>query len=127
MAKALGAGARYFLIVFVIGYLLGIVRTLVLLPRLGAPAAVALELPLILAASWWVSGKLVQRLPPGLESRAVVGGSAFALLIVAEFAMSVGVFGQTPAVFIAGWQAPAGLLGLLGQIAFGLMPLIPRR
>lgn len=127
MATALAAGFRYFLIVFAIGFALGTLRTLLVAPRLGELAAVALELPVMLAASWWVCGRLVQRLPAGLACRAVMGGSAFAMLIVAELALAVTLFGRAPAAFVMGWQTPAGLLGLIGQIGFGVMPLIRRR
>lgn len=127
MATALAAGLRYFLIVFAIGFALGTLRTLLVAPRLGELAAVALELPVMLAASWWVCGRLVRRLPSGLASRAVMGGSAFAMLIVAELTLAVTLFGRAPAALVMGWQTPAGLLGLIGLIGFGVMPLIRRR
>lgn len=124
MATALAAGVRYFLVVFGIGFALGTVRTLFVVPRLGDLAAVAIELPLMLAAAWWVCGRLVRHLPPGLAPRAMMGGSAFVLLMVTEFAMSVWLFGRSPATYAAGLRDAAGLLGLAGQIAFAALPLI---
>jgi hypothetical protein len=127
MASALAAGVRYFLIVFAIGFALGTVRTLVLAPRIGDLAAVAIELPLMLAVAWWVCGRLVRRLPPGIAPLAVMAGSAFVLLMLTEFAMSRWLFGLSPATYAAGLINAAGLLGLAGQVAFALMPLVVRR
>jgi hypothetical protein len=124
MATALVVGFRYYLIIFAIGFALGTIRTLVLAPSLGAFAAVALELPVMLAACWWVCGRLVRHLPPGLAPRVVMGGSAFVLLMFTEFAMSIWLFGRSPAAYAAGLVTAAGLLGLAGQIAFALLPLI---
>lgn len=124
MAQALATGVRYFLIVFAIGFALGTVRTLVVAPRLGDLAAVALELPLMLAAAWWVCGRLVRHLPRGIAPRAVMGGSAFVLLMATEFAMSLWLFGRSPATYAASLVSTAGLLGLAGQIAFAALPLI---
>jgi hypothetical protein len=127
MAKPLAAGVRYFLIVFAIGFVLGTVRTLFLAPRLGDLAAIAIELPFMLAAAWWVCRRLVRHLPAGLAPRAVMGGSAFVLLMITEFAMSIWLFGRSPATYAAGLVNAAGLLGLAGQVAFALMPLAVRR
>jgi len=48
------AGALYAIIVFVIGFILGTMRLLLLVPRLGATTAVIFESPVMLAASWFV-------------------------------------------------------------------------
>lgn len=52
--RALKAGAIYFVAVFTLGFCLGVLRTLVLVPRLGETLAVLAELPVILAASWLI-------------------------------------------------------------------------
>jgi hypothetical protein len=54
MANASKAGALYALIVFLIGFILGTIRVLLIVPRLGETAAVMLETPVMLAASWFV-------------------------------------------------------------------------
>jgi hypothetical protein len=48
------AGALYAIIVFLIGFILGTIRVLLLAPRLGETTAVLVEAPMILAASWFV-------------------------------------------------------------------------
>jgi hypothetical protein len=59
--SVLKAGAVYFTIVFAVGFLLGTVRVLVLVPRVGETAAVMIELPIILAASWITCRWLIAR------------------------------------------------------------------
>jgi hypothetical protein len=124
--RALAAGALYFLIVFACAFVLGTIRVLWILPAMGPLVAVLLELPLVLLLSWWVSGSLIRRLavPPTVLPRLLMGGLAFALLMLAELLLAVFAFGQTSADFLAGLATMAGLVGLSGQIVFGLMPLI---
>lgn len=124
MTAALRAGLAYFLIVFAIGFGLGTLRTLVIVPRVGELVAVCLELPLMLGASWLVCRRLVRRVAPAAAPRLVMGGTAFALLILAEFALAVLAFGQAPAAYAARLSSPAGLIGFAGQVIFALMPLI---
>lgn len=111
--------------IFALGFVLGTIRTLLLVPYIGALAAVAAEVPLMLIASWWYSRWLIHRL--GISNTATKllcsGLAAFILLMAAEFAVSVWMFGQTPAQFITNLQTPAGLLGLAGQFLFGLIPV----
>ena len=52
-----------------------------------------------------------------------MGGSAFVLLMLAELALAMLGFGRTGAQFAASLATAPGLVGLGGQIAFGLMPL----
>lgn len=129
MPAAIRAGLFYFLGVFAIGFALGTVRTLWLVPRFGALAAVAMEVPLMLLASWWACGAVLRRIrvPPARLLRLTMGGTAFLLLMLAELALAVWGFGQSAASYWAGFAAPAARLGLAGQIAFALMPLLRRR
>jgi hypothetical protein len=52
-----------------------------------------------------------------------MGGVAFALLMAAELAMSVLLFGRNPSDFVAGYRTMPGAIGLAAQVAFGLMPI----
>ncbi len=54
MITATKAGVLYALSVFLIGLILGTIRVLLLVPRLGEKAAVTLETAMMLAASWFV-------------------------------------------------------------------------
>lgn len=120
------AGAAYFALVFAAGFVLGTVRVFALEPALGAFWSVLAEMPIILAACWLASAFVIRRLdvPLALPVRLVMGGSAFLLLIAAELALSVFAFARTPIEFAASLAAPAGLLGLAGQLLFAAFPAI---
>src|SRR6202011_5564703 len=108
-----------------VGFLLGTLRVLVVAPQLGEPLAVVIELPLMLATSWLACGWIIHRssLPGALSPRLVMGGVAFALLMVAELGVSVFAFGRTVVQHFETYQTGESLLGLLSQIAFGLFPV----
>jgi hypothetical protein len=126
LKSALKAAAAYFAIAFGAGFVLGTIRVLVVAPRLGAPLAVLLEAPLMLAISWAASAGCIRafRLPSGATSGLVMGGAAFVLLIAAEMALAAVAFGRTPAAYVRDVATPAGAEGLAAQIAFALFPAI---
>jgi hypothetical protein len=126
MLTASRAGLVYFLIVFAIGFVLGTIRVLVVVPRFGDTNAVMLELPVMLAASWFACRWIVARfaVPPAVAPRLTMGGLAFALLMLAELAVSVAAFGRTPGQHVATYLTPASQLGLAAQLGFALLPLL---
>lgn len=121
--RGVRAGAAYFAIVFALGFVLGTVRTLLLLPRMGESAAVLIELPIMLAASWWVCGWLLRGRCLSLRERLAMGVSALILLWIAEalLALLLGVpLCRIPAEFVSGAGAP----GTAAQLAFAAFPLL---
>lgn len=124
MAAAIRAGVLCFALVFAAGFVLGTLRVLVVAPAIGETAAVLAELPVILLIAWRLCRRLAarERVPAEPLPRAVMGGLAFVLLIGAEAALGA-VLGRPLAAQAAALATPAGLAGLAGQIAFGLMPL----
>src|SRR3990172_10735252 len=94
MASSLKAGFHYFSFVFAVGFILGIVRVLFVMPRTGELMAVVFELPVILALAWIICRWLIirSRVPAEIKSRSVMGMTALVLLLVAEAALSVLVF-----------------------------------
>lgn len=116
-------GLRYFAGVFAAGFALGIVRTLWLAPAIGAAAAVLVEIPIVLAVSWWWGRRLLARTPLPPSGRAIMGASAFVWLMLAELALSL-AFGRTAGQHLAALVTPAGLLGLAGQLMFAALPLV---
>lgn len=124
--RALAAGGLYFLLIFLLGMALGTVRILLLEPRLGAIGSVLAEVPFMLAASWFVCGRLIRYLsvPAVVSSRFAMGASAFLLLMAAELALDLLAMGGTAAAHFAAYRGGAPLIGLLGQIAFALFPLV---
>jgi hypothetical protein len=129
MTSALKAGCAYFLIVFAIGFVLGTIRVLLVIPRLGDTSAVLLELPVMLALSWIACAWLVRRfaVPPAAGARLTMGALAFALLMVGELLVSVFGFGRTPVEHLGSYRAAGAQLGLVAQLAFAFFPYVQSR
>ncbi len=122
------AAIAYWAVVFALGFVLGTIRVLWLAPRVGLMPATALELPIILAASWFAAGWLVRRFTIAQQGEALaVGALAFAILMLAECALALTLMAQSPAQWLAGLAAPHALLGLVGQGIFALMPWLRLR
>jgi hypothetical protein len=123
---ALKAGAFYALLVFVIGFAMGAVRVIVLAPRLGEAAAVALEVPVMLALSWIVAAWSARAfaVPADLASRSIMGLAAFAVLMATEFGAAVFVFDRSAAEFFTPYGSLAGAIGRAGQVAFAVIPAL---
>jgi hypothetical protein len=126
MRSVLPAAVAYFAAVFAAGFVLGTVRVLALAPLMGEVAAVLVELPVMLAVSFlaarWAVGR--HAVPPRFLPRLAMGEVAFLLLIAAEVALGLVAFGRSFEEVVAGMAAPAGLIGLAGQVVFGLMPVV---
>jgi hypothetical protein len=128
MLAAIRAGFVYFIVVFAVGFALGTLRYLVIIPAIGELAAVALELPVMLVVSWLACGAILRSfaLPARLGVRLVMGVTAFSLVMAAEAALAVFGFGRTLAVYLQSYETSAGLLGLGGQLLFAALPLFMR-
>lgn len=111
----------YVLPVFAAAFVLGALRVSLVAPGLGPLPAVALELPLVLALSWFVAGRVLSRWPQTPRPGMAIAG--FLMLMVLELATAL-AFGQTPGQFLSAMTTPPGALGLAGQIGFGLIPLL---
>lgn len=124
-------GVAYFALVFALGFLLGTVRTFFVqdAPGAGRLLGVLIELPIMLSASWFLCRSVVCRLAvaPTVAARAVMGGLAFALLLLAELAVGALLFGRTTGEHFALYKDTSYALGLAAQMAFALMPLIQLR
>jgi hypothetical protein len=115
----------YVATVFAAAFVLGALRVLLVVPRLGELAAVALEVPVVLGLSRLVAGRVLRRWPlPRLDQRLAMGGLAFALLVLVETVLGITLFGRTVAEILAGMATLPGLVGLAGQISFGLVPAL---
>ncbi len=123
---AIRAGAAYFAIVFTIAFVFGTIRVTVVAPSLGETAAVLVEAPLLIAASWIVCGWIVDRfrVRAQLRARSWMGGIAFILLLLVETGLAVLAFGQTLPEWLAGYASLAGGIGLFAQIIFAFTPIL---
>lgn len=125
--RILPTALGYLAMIFTLGFALGTARTLWLAPRLGQTAAVAVEMPLILTASWlaarhWTTPRLASR-----RQALATGALAFVMLMGAELVLAMLAFGQTPEQWLAALTHLPGSLGLAGQVVFGLMPALAFR
>jgi hypothetical protein len=129
LLRTAAPGAAYFAVVFAVGFALGTVRTLLLAPSLGALLAVLIELPLMLVASWFACAWVLRRwqVPAEVGSRLTMGAVAFALLIIAEIALSLTAFDRSISDYFRELTTTHGLVGLAGQIVFALIPLVRLR
>ncbi len=129
MPRSVAAGSIYFAVVFAIGFALGVVRVLITGPKLGETAAVLLEVPVILTASWFVARWCVARFAVGSDAaeRLTMGFVAFCLTMLAEMAMAVLLFGRSVPEHIATYSHSLGLVGLMAQFLFALLPCVQGR
>jgi hypothetical protein len=95
MMRIVKASTAYFAVVFGTGFVLGTIRTLWIVPRLGIRTAELLEAPFMLVAIWLAGGWIGHRfrLEKRSATRLVVGMLALALLLTAEITMGITVQG----------------------------------
>ncbi|MFM0027358.1 hypothetical protein PQR70_13960 [Paraburkholderia madseniana] len=120
------AGSVYALSVFTIGFALGAIRVLLLVPRLGEVAAVLLETPFMLAASWKMSRWSAKKhgLLTDTAGTLVMGAIAFAVLLFAELATSVLCVNRTVADYFADFWSVPKAIGLVAQLCFASFPFL---
>jgi hypothetical protein len=125
---ALMAGTAYFAMVFALGFLLGTVRTLFVAdaPSGGRLLGVLIELPIMLIASWILCRFAIRRfgVPTTLGARALMGGLAFVLLLLAELMVGALLFDRSVDEHVALYTEASYALGLAAQFGFALMPSI---
>ncbi len=123
------AGVIYAANVFVVGFGLGTLRVLVVVPRLGDTLAVTLEAPVMLLASWEFSRRLIKRfdVPAQARARLLMGTIGFSVLMVAEIGVSVFIFRRPVGDYWASYESIPGIIGLAAQIAFAAIPLLQLR
>jgi hypothetical protein len=123
--RATKAGALYAIIVFVIGFILGTIRVLLVVPRLGETTAVIIEAPIMLAASWFVCRWCVDRLNVRrtVTTRSLMGLIAFLVLMSAEIGLGA-VLGRSLLNQLAAYKSHPGAIGLGAQMIFAMFPVI---
>ena len=123
------AGLLYFALAFGAGFVLGTLRTILLVPRVGDRTAELLELPLMLGVCWlaarWVTAR--QAVPPRLAPRLAMGVIAGALLLAAEFALVLPLRGLTLEEYFASRDPVAGAAYYLAVAIMVLMPTLAGR
>jgi len=124
------AGVLYFALVFGAGFVLGTIRTLWIVPRVGTRTAELMETPIMLvvtivAARWTVLRLAVPSVP---SARLGMGGVAVGLLLVAEFTLVLWLRGMSIREYFASRDPVAGTVYYVMLGVFAIVPfLVVRR
>ena len=121
-------GAIYFGLVFGVGFLLGTVRVMWLVPEVGERVAELFEAPLMLVAIVLSARYVTRRFPSSRDSDYLVSGVfAFVLLVAVEFSVVLGLRGLTITEYVAGRDPIAGVVYVSMLIVFAVMPWLLRK
>jgi len=120
------AGALYFAFVFAAGFVLGTIRTLWFVPRVGARRAELMEAPVMLVVSIVAARWTVVRLavPPMPSARLRTGCIALVLMLVAEFGFVLWIRGLSIRDYLATRDPVSGTVYYAMLVAFAIMPLL---
>ena len=122
------AGVLYFVLVFGAGFVLGTVRTLWVVPRVGTRRAELMETPIMLVVTILVARWIVLRLavPAVASARLGMGGVALILLLAAEFGFMLRLRGLTIREYLASRDPVSGTVYYVMLAVFAAMPLLVR-
>jgi hypothetical protein len=116
--------ASYFALVFGVGFVLGTLRVLLLVPALGERRAELLELPFMVLASFLAARWVLRRfnVPRRPGPRLAVGTCALGMLLAAELLLARLVSGESLADYVANRDPVSGAVYLLTLLLFALLP-----
>ena len=119
------AGVLYFVLVFSAGFVLGTIRTLWVVPRLGVRTSELIELPLMFGLSILAAGWAVRwlRLPPDCLTRLAFGCVALGFMLVVEFTFVLWIRGLTIRQYFATREPISGVVYFLTLAAFAVIPV----
>jgi len=120
------AGAVYFALVLALGFVLGAIRTLWVVPRVGARTAELMEMPIMLAVTIVAARWTVLRLsvPMMWTARLEMGCMALVFMLVAEFGFVLWIRGLSIKEYFASRDPVSGTAYYLLLIVFAIMPLL---
>lgn len=129
MMQILKAGVIYFAFVFSAGFVLGAVRTLWVVPRVGTRLGELMEAPLMLvvtivAARWIVRHLAIPYVP---SARLGMGGIGLSLLLVAEFGLVLWLRGMSIREYLASRDPVSGTVYYVLLGVFAIIPLFVAR
>ena len=127
--RVLKAGVVYFLVMFGIGWILGPIRELWVVPRFGRLTGVLLEAVIMLAAMAVSARWVIRRfhVKSTFGSTISMGLVAFGILLPAELAGVVWVRGLSLDEYLASFATAPGLVSLLMVVLFAAVPTIVMR
>lgn len=109
---------------FLIGFLFGILRELVLIPAFGDRAGHLIEFPLVTGSvamlGLWAGRRAS---PPGI----LIGLGGVAVLVLLESSLALAVMGQTLSEYLAHYDITDGALFPFGLAIMALAPILGKR
>ena len=123
-------GALYFAVLFALGFALGSLRVLWLVPRLGERWAELAEMPIMLFAIVLAARRIFSRprAPHTRGARLAAGLLALALLLSVEFSVVLWLRGLTLEQYFATRDPVSGAAYVALLLVFAFLPaLLPRR
>ena len=124
VSKLIRAAFLYFAIVLGTGFVLGMFRVPILVPRIGERWAELAEMPIMAVVIFLAAGYILRRFPeiarPGQSLAA--GLLALAFSIAAELGLAVLLQDQTLAEFIGSRDKVSGSVYVALLLVFGVMP-----
>jgi hypothetical protein len=127
MMAAVRAGLFYFAVVFGLGFLLGILRGLLVAKGVASrDTLVFVEIPIVVAYAWFASGIIIRRInvPDRAFPRMIMGGVMFVMLRMSEAAVGLSFLGIGIKEQFVQLGTLRGLLEFLPQVLTAAFPLI---
>jgi hypothetical protein len=121
--RILKAAFLYFTIVFGVGFVLGTIRTLWILPKVGTRTAELMELPIMFIVTIFAARFAVRHLPTsGRAARLTMGCTALVLMLAAEFGFVLWLRGIGIRQYLATRDPVAGTAYYVMLVIFALIP-----
>jgi hypothetical protein len=124
VSKLIRAALIYFAIVLGTGFVLGMFRVPILVPRIGERWAELSEMPIMAVVIFFAAGYILRRFPEiALPGRSLAAGLlALAFSVAAELGLAVLLQDQTLAEFIGSRDKVSGSVYIALLLVFGVMP-----
>jgi hypothetical protein len=124
VSKTVRAALAYFAIVLGTGFVLGMFRVPILVPRIGERWAELAEMPIMAVVIFVAAGVILRRFPHvALPGRSwAVGFLALAMSVAAELGLAVLLQDQTLAEFIGSRDKVSGSVYIALLVVFAVMP-----
>ena len=114
----------YFVLVFGAGFILGPIRILLVIPRVGVRAAELMEAPIMLMVTIAASRWMVRRFPEpsNLPRRLAMGFLALALMLGAEFSLAYALQRISVREYLANRDPVSGTVYYALLVVFAILP-----
>ena len=119
-------GFSYFVLVFLAGFVLGVIRVLLLVPEIGEQYAELVEMPLMLIAIYFSARLIVNRFVtlPRLSDYLAVGILALTLLLLIEFTLVLKLREISVAEYISSRDPVSSTAYAVSLLIYMLMPVL---